>query len=367
MPLSLVMFCASHVSDEARLDMMEQMLNSWAAQFLPVELWISVSCANDALKDKVKTLLTNRGPGLNAFIRRSPYKQFEHLQWLTSKYIERFSGRSHADAWVCFTDDDDTFAIHRTSVFGQLIRAPENDQHADDAVPFVCINGPPLNAPLPRSPEQTLLIKAQNVHGNKLVKRGSGQEYFQYCVRLSLLEYFFKHTTEVLWQYQFADLLFQRFLLRGVHIDKPDNWWPLQADEDASCEYVYWDRHALDQARNPNPNDEGWIPLMDYLRLSMASSVDFNREDYWRWLKGSYKVTWAAGKLSRDNLKLKAQLELPIVQEMIRLPSYVHWRIQDLQERGQPEKALRLQKQLDAFVAKANNTPVAFQQGERYV
>lgn len=352
---SLVLFCASHVADESRLRMLRMMLRSWQEQSHPVELWLSISAATDHLKASVKEEVQQASwKRLHAFPRGRPYAQFEHLQFLTKRYADE-----HVDTrdttWVCFSDDDDTFGPERMRAFKELIFKELSSPPAPgDVVPFVGIDAPNLSDSLPLTPAQEKLAREEGI-----VKRGCGAEYMQYCIQLPALHYFFERTSPDLWQHRYADLFFQRFLHRGNQEAVPAGWKPMMGSECVRTEYAYWERPGCEQARGqPELQPADGRHVIAYLRRATVGPAGFNREDYWRWLQGLYPLSWSTGVLGRDDALLETHLQVPAVQAMLRRPSFVHWRIERLQQCGHDDVAGKLQHEFDDYILRASrNTP----------
>jgi hypothetical protein len=229
-----------------------------------------------------------------------------------------------------------------------------------EEVPFVAIDAPLKDAHLPMTQEQEQLARAAST-----VKCRVGQEYTQYCVHLPVLRYFFEHTSPELLQYKYADLFFQRFLHRGNREAVPSGWKPLVADEQADTEYVYWERPGCGQARGASqPSSDDGSFLLAYLRSAVVGPAGVRREDYWRWVEGSYPTAWQLGIVRRDGARLEKQLQLPLVQAILRLPSFIHWRIACLKHQHQNDAANALQREFDEYIERASQVPVEIKNAE---
>jgi len=193
---ALIAMCASHIADEQRVVTLVAMLHSWQAQTCLLPLLLSVSFANDALKERVRGALGVFANVPLVTIERSRRSQFEHYAATVEELAtvafaplkpvqDMLLANPRAPVFVLFSDDDDAWDTKRAEIFGHIL----DERHATGELP-------------------TLYAVHEEVDGDK-----TEAEYFHFCVRFSSFAAFVRRADPLLLKHRYADCYFRRYLL----------------------------------------------------------------------------------------------------------------------------------------------------------
>ena len=170
-------FCiavASHISNENRIPYLIECLISLTMQTIPVEVYLSISCVNDKVKEKTLNSINNENKILNEYLniraREQKTSQMRH-------YFLLYQEMNQTHKWVMFCDDDDTYHPDRTQQFMQTIISTQThidsvNEGRDTTLPKLKFAGLYENI-------------SQPTHHTKR------HEYWCYCIRMDLLTTFF--------------------------------------------------------------------------------------------------------------------------------------------------------------------------------
>lgn len=310
----VVLFCASHIRDEARLFMFERMLQSVKAQAQSVRFWCSISAATPELKTLIRSLLTKLKSPSNRFIYHiKPRRQFEHYEYLVRTFAAD-EAVAAPKTWVAFVDDDDELAPMRIATFQQLVKAL-----GCFLPPFVGIVG---EEALPPTAAQATLIQ------KGYVKKGTKGEYTSNAVYFPALHFFFLKVPSCLWANRFCDL----YLMKYLCASDPDRQHPgLGAPAEPHNEYVYWSQPGSDQDRDDvHGRDDKSIEhrLTRYLQYDRVHG-EFDAEDFRLYMRAREPIIVAVEHEDRRRMdKAKDLLSTGAPNEytaMLELPTYLDW------------------------------------------
>ena len=91
--LNTKQFCiavASHISNESRIPYLIECLTSLTTQTIPVEVYLSISCVNDEVKEKTLNSINNENKILNEYLNIRVREQKRHKCVIISCCIKKF-------------------------------------------------------------------------------------------------------------------------------------------------------------------------------------------------------------------------------------------------------------------------------------
>ena len=124
--IKIICLCGVHINEEKDYELLLKMLESWKNQYLPIELYLSLS-VNDNLKLNYEEL---KHDNLNLFINDGSLSQFEHYKFIVSN-MEKKNG-----CWVIFTNYNDVWEMNRSCAFNCLINLYNTLKFKDNKKPL---------------------------------------------------------------------------------------------------------------------------------------------------------------------------------------------------------------------------------------
>ena len=263
--LNTKLFCiavASHISNESRIPYLIECLTSLTTQTIPVEVYLSISCVNDEVKEKTLNSINNENKILNEYlnirVREQKTSQMRHYFMLYQEIHQKHQ-------WILFCDDDDTYHTYRTNLFIQTIQSiqPQLDtanEERDTTLPKLELAGVYENI-------------SQPTHHTKR------HEYWCYCIRMDLLTRFFnvvEPTIGVL-DDRCCDVLFAEYLRRKspewvyATINQPLYHYREDENHDSVTGFIQMNQHKYTNQTSPPPlDDDNWLNYVlkwnDYLK-----------------------------------------------------------------------------------------------------
>lgn len=235
---------ASHISNLDRIPYLLECLNSLISQRTPINIYLSISFANEDIKEKTLNSLYNNTDFvvpeyLNIRVREKKTPQMRHYFLLYQEIVQTHT-------WIMFCDDDDTYIPDRTAV---IIEAISNAEKSFIYTPELHLAGLYENT-------------STNSHN---IKR---HEYWCYCVQVSLMGYFFEHVEPVqgVLEDRCCDVLFGEYLRR-----KAPNWvyvtistamynYRVEENADSVTGFIQHNQHKYtNQTSPPELGDENWL------------------------------------------------------------------------------------------------------------
>jgi hypothetical protein len=280
--LNTKLFCiavASHISNESRIPYLIECLTSLTTQTIPVEVYLSISCVNDEVKEKTLNSINNENKILNEYlnirVREQKTSQMRHYFMLYQEIHQKHQ-------WILFCDDDDTYHTYRTNLFIQTIQSiqPQLDtanEERDTTLPKLELAGVYENI-------------SQPTHHTKR------HEYWCYCIRMDLLTRFFnvvEPTIGVL-DDRCCDVLFAEYLRRKspewvyATINQPLYHYREDENHDSVTGFIQMNQHKYTNQTSPPPMDnDNWLSYVltwnDYLKDNLHI---FLHDTYLRTLVG---------------------------------------------------------------------------------
>ena len=263
--LNTKQFCiavASHISNESRIPYLIECLTSLTTQTIPVEVYLSISCVNDEVKEKTLNSINNENKILNEYlnirVRKQKTSQMRHYFMLYQEIHQKHQ-------WILFCDDDDTYHKDRTNYFMQTTRSTELqidtiNETRDVTLPKLELAGVYENI-------------SQPTHHTKR------HEYWCYCIRMDLLTCFFdvvEPTIGVL-DDRCCDVLFAEYLRRKspewvyATINQPLYHYREDENDDSVTGFIQMNQHKYTNQTSPPPmDDDNWLSYVlewnNYLR-----------------------------------------------------------------------------------------------------
>ena len=252
--LNTKLFCiavASHISNESRIPYLIECLTSLTTQTIPVEVYLSISCVNDEVKEKTLNSINNENKILNEYlnirVREQKTSQMRHYFMLYQEIHQKHQ-------WILFCDDDDTYHKDRTNYFMQTTQTTElkfdtANETRDVTLPKLEFAGLYENI-------------SQPTHHTKR------HEYWSYCIRMDLLTCFFnvvEPTIGVL-DDRCCDVLFAEYLRRKspewVYATINQSLYHYREDEndDSITGFIQMNQHKYTNQTSPPPlDDDNWL------------------------------------------------------------------------------------------------------------
>lgn len=175
----LLVFCASHISEQKRLHLFDGMLQSYHKQTLKIPLYVSMTYDNQ-LYSSIKTLVKrHKCSYIQFFIHSDKMHQFQHFQFLAQQIDSLFLN----SAWCIFADDDDFVHPRRNQYYNTFLKTMPRAERCFvcPSMMYSCWTNNNIN--------ESQLI--QNVmKGEHSYVHENSYEYVNFCVRLSLLRKF---------------------------------------------------------------------------------------------------------------------------------------------------------------------------------
>lgn len=182
----LIILCASHVNNNARLQRLTCMLDSIKTQNHPVPLFISISVENEKLSESIMELIP-KYPDFTFYMQEQKHSQFEHYALLVKSLLAE--SRDVQETWCIFTDDDDISHPTRTTEFCKHIMSVR-EAHMGIVM------------------DTSVLTKwCYNGFDSPSVKHKSN-EYITIACRLQMLQEFFRMATPKVLSNASCDLVF---------------------------------------------------------------------------------------------------------------------------------------------------------------
>ena len=281
--LNTKQFCiavASHISNESRIPYLIECLTSLTTQKVPVDVYLSISCVNDEVKEKTLNSINNENKILNEYLnirfRKQKTSQMRHYFMLYQEIHQKHQ-------WILFCDDDDTYHKDRTNYFMQTTRTTELqidtiNETRDVTLPKLELAGVYENI-------------SQPTHHTKR------HEYWCYCIRMDLLTRFFNVVEPAIHVLddRCCDVLFAEYLRRKspnwiyATINEPLYYYREDENDDSITGFIQMNQHKYTNQTSPPPmDDDNWLSYVlkwnDYLKDNIHI---FLHDTYLRTLVGS--------------------------------------------------------------------------------
>lgn len=263
---------ASHISNPDRIPYLLECLNSLISQRTPINIYLSISFANEEVKEKtLNNLYNNSGfivpEYLNIRVREKKTPQMRHYFMLYQEIIKKHN-------WIMFCDDDDTYIPERTA---KIIEAISNAEKSLIDKPQLRLAG---------------LYENTSTKSHKIQRH----EYWCYCVQVSLMEYFFEQVETVhgVLEDRCCDVLFGEYLRRKapnwiyITISRPMYNYRVEENEDSVTGFIQNNQHKYtNQTSPPILDDKKWVDYVlkwnDFLHDNLTI---FLHDTYLRTLVG---------------------------------------------------------------------------------
>ena len=213
---------ASHVRTAARLDDLRRLLKSIEAQQPePPRVFLSWSCGDEALRDRVR-MLVEQYSWMSAIEQPTPHSQFEHYRALTAMHAP------NPPQWVMFSDDDDVWSETRAALYRERVRAAAPLHRA-----LLCRRKTQLRHAAPEHADADGVRALLQRHAARLsdcnLKDGIEEdeynmaEYFDLAVRFDALKDFFERMPRFVTNHRLCDLSFCFLMQRQAVRFMPDD------------------------------------------------------------------------------------------------------------------------------------------------
>lgn len=273
-------FCiaiASHISNPNRIEYLQECLMSLVSQSVPINIYLSISFTTDTIRD----LTLNRLYGdtslvcpdyLNIRVRDRPTSQMRHY-WLLSQEI----AKKHN--WIMFCDDDDTYHVDRTAIFMKTVAV---------SLAQVTTANTDRDTSLP-----PLKLAGMYENSSGVTHHTQRQEYWCYCIHMSLLERFFKYVEPVpgILDDKCCDVLLGEYLRRKsvdwlyATIGQTLYHYRVEENADSVTGFIQTKQHIYTNQTSPPPiGDDAWLEYV--LRWN-----DFLKENIHIFLHDTYLRT----------------------------------------------------------------------------
>lgn len=253
---NLISLCASHINCKERLHSIKVMINSLLDQIDPVNIFISISC-EDEFKNDVENIINSyesKHDILKFQFHSQKQSQFEHYKSLCDMFKH-----NNKDTWCLFCDDDDFCHPQRNSFYKtEINKIIANKNNISMSYPiyqsiyFTCSELQHYDDNMPTHESSNILEPTDSQHNlskitslldkNEAKINDGGQDYFMFCCRCSVLDFFFEIVNNDIIKDLGCDLVF-RNLLRCLPCKK--------IEKDIICNNYWLYAHTRNNALKP--------------------------------------------------------------------------------------------------------------------
>lgn len=235
--MNLIALCASHINCKERLHSIQVMINSLLDQIEPINIFISISCEAEFKNDveNIVNLYESKHDILKFQFHSQKQSQFEHYKSLCDTYF------NEKDTWCLFCDDDDFCHPQRNSFYKTEINKICNSM-LYQSIYFTCselqhydVNdqGKDYNILESIDSQYNLSKITSLLDKNEAKITDGGQDYFMFCCRCSVLDFFFKAIDNDIIKDLGCDLVFRNLLRclpckiiqKNIDIIYNNNYW----------------------------------------------------------------------------------------------------------------------------------------------
>lgn len=138
--LNMVCFCGVHIYTENQYKMLLKMLDSWQNQYLPVEMYLSISHNKEITID-----LQKYQENIHIYIQKNKTSQFMHYKFLLNNIKKK------NNQWIYFSNYNDIWNKNRSCAFNTLVNLYNISKFKDDKKPlyvkyaYVDVKNPEVN------------------------------------------------------------------------------------------------------------------------------------------------------------------------------------------------------------------------------
>lgn len=276
-------FCiaiASHISNPNRIAYLQECLQSLVSQSVPINIYLSISFATDAIRDLTLNRLYADASiicpdHLNIRVRDRPTSQMRHYWLLCQEIAQKHS-------WIMFCDDDDTYHVDRTATFIRVIATSLAQMATANAQRDPAL--PPLK------------LAGMYENNSGVTHHTQRHEYWCYCLDMGLLERFVESVEHVpgILDDKCCDVLLGEYLRRKsvdwlyATIDQSMYYYRVDENTESITGFIQTNQHIYtNQTRPPPIGDDAWLDYVlrwnDYLQKNMGI---FLHDTYLRTLIG---------------------------------------------------------------------------------
>lgn len=217
---NLILLCASHLDTVIRIKYIQDMIESWDKQTVPIQLHLSISVRPSL--QSIYNIISKQWQSkyqdrLFLYPIDTRTEQFKHYKNLSEKI--------QGETWCMFTDDDDLHHPDRIKVYKNAI-----ETHSNKTCLFT----------YHKSYHNESYVM-DDVPKTKRISDTGG--YWMHCCKLSALKDFCEKASDIVLEHYLCDVLFQRYLSsqkgRKITID------------DVGTNWMYYHRGVM----NPNARE----------------------------------------------------------------------------------------------------------------